>query len=207
MTVDVSSLVTNTGLCGASAGFDGMLDQLKLIEAELSSGIDLDASALQSSLGSSLSKLQSDLRALVPPLPTIETVSLQSELKELLRLPPASTEYLGKLTEITSTFGDALASAGQDISTIITNATSALTTGGDLCSQIPNFESAGTEVVEKATNVLQAQTNSLKEEVSSIGDIDISKEITEIRSKADTAINTALSYWNNPVSVTENAIT
>ena len=83
MTVDVSSLVTNTGLCGASAGFDGMLDQLKLIEAELSSGIDLDASALQSSLSSSLNKLQSDLRSLVPELPSVETVNLQSELNSL----------------------------------------------------------------------------------------------------------------------------
>ena len=207
MTVDVSSLVTNTGLCGASAGFDGMLDQLKLIEAELSSSIDLDASALQSSLSSSLNKLQSDLRSLVPELPSVPTVNLQSELKELLRLSPVSTEYIAKLSQITSTFGDSLSAAGQDISTIITNATTALTTGGDLCSQIPNFESTGTEVVERATNVLQAQTNSLKEEVSSMGDIDISKEITEIKNQADTAINTALSYWNNPVSVTENAIT
>ena len=42
-TVDVTSLVPDTGLCGASAGFDGLLSKLKTIESDLLANIDMDA--------------------------------------------------------------------------------------------------------------------------------------------------------------------
>ena len=203
-TVDVSSLVPDTGLCGASAGFDGVLSKLKTIEADLLANIDMDASALKAKFEADLQGLETDLRALMPKLDLeLPTVSLQTEIKKLLSAVPASPDYLGKLTELTSTFGDALTKAGKDLNTIVNDAVGALSGAGgiDICSQIPNFESAGTEVLEKAQNSLQAQIPSLKEELSAIGDIDVASKITDMQTEMETAANTAMAAWTSPASV------
>ena len=104
MAIDVSNLISDTGLCGASAGFDGLLSKLKNIESDLLANIDLDASALKAKFEVDLLDLETDLRALMPKLDLeLPTVSLQTEIKKLLSAVPASPDYLGKLTELTST--------------------------------------------------------------------------------------------------------
>ena len=204
MAIDVSNLISDTGLCGASVGFDSVLSQLTLIEDQLLAGIDLDASALKAQLESSLQLLDTDLRSLVPKLPDLPTVSLQSEIKQLLVIPPTSSLYLEKLSSITSTFGDALAAAGQDLNSIVSDAVGALSGGVDLCSKIPNFEAVGTEVVEKATNSLQAQIPAIKEELSKINDEENAQKITDMKKQLETETESAMAFWTSPASVLDS---
>tara|TARA_Y100001963_G_scaffold158331_1_gene257570 strand:+ start:2204 stop:2980 length:777 start_codon:yes stop_codon:yes gene_type:complete len=200
--VDVSSLISDTGLCGASAGFDGLLSKLKTIEADLLANIDLDASALKAKFEVDLLDLETDLRALIPKLDLeLPTISLQKEFKQLLAMSPASGDYLSKLTEINSTFGSALSKAGQDLNSLLTSSISGLGGGVDLCSQIPNFESKGKEVLEKAQNSLQAQIPAIKEELSKINDEEIATKITDMKEQLETDGNSAMAFWTSPASV------
>ena len=127
----------------------------------------------------------------------------EDRIKELETRIKHLEDYLGKLTELTSTFGDALTKAGKDLNTIVNDAVGALSGAGgiDICSQIPNFESAGTEVLEKAQNSLQAQIPSIKEELSAIGDIDVASKLTDMQTEMETATNTAMAAWTSPASV------
>lgn len=201
---DVSSLVTNTSLCGANLGLDGYLSQLKLIEADLLSGVDLDASALRTQLEASLNQLDLDLRKFVPELPSFPTLSLQSELKNLLNLSPTSSLYTAKLLEITNSFGAALTTAGQDLNTIVLNSIGALQGGTDICSMIPNFEAVGSTITEKAPNILQAAKDATKEIPSELGDVEVETAIAEMNAAAETVTNTALAFFKSPASVMDS---
>ena len=189
-------------LCGASPDFNKLMSQFDTIKSEIVGGLDVDASALASTLNTSLTQLESDLRAMVPSLPTLPAVNFQAEVASLATLPTGSTAYINKLATITSQFGSAL----PDISGAITSAISAVTAGGDVCGALPNLElpSGATEALEKAKNSLQATAPALEELAQSFSDdvsVDedgaiygdafsrdtLSSEITSLKSSLETA--------------------
>ena len=193
---------TAPNLCGASPNFNKLMSQFDAIKSELLSGIDVDASTLASTLSASLTQLETDLRAMIPSLPTLPAVNFQAEVTSLATLPVGSTAYINKLAQLTTQFGEAL----PDINDAITSAIAAITAGGDVCGVLPNLElpSGATEAIEKAKNTLQATAPALEELAQSFSDdvsVDedgaiygdsysrdtLSSEITSLKSSLETA--------------------
>ena len=131
---------TTPNLCGASEQFNKLDGQFASIKDELQEQLEGEIDALKSELTSSLSVLEADIKGLIPELPDIPDISLISEVQNLLALPAGSSASLNALTSLTSQFGAGLAAAGQDLDSLISSASSALSGGIDLCGgTIPNF--------------------------------------------------------------------
>ncbi len=189
-------------LCGASPDFNKLMSQFDNIKSELTSGLDVDASTLASTLNTSLTQLETDLRAMVPSLPTLPAVNFQAEVASLANLSTGSIEYINKLAQLTTQFGSSL----PDIEGAITSAIAAVTAGGDVCGVLPNLElpSGAAEAVEKAKNSIQATAAALEEQAQSFStDVSVdevgalygdqfsrdtlSSEITSLKSSLETA--------------------
>jgi len=131
---------TTPNLCGASEQFNKLAGQFASIKDELQGQLEGEIDALKSELTSSLSVLEADIKGLIPELPDIPDISLISEVQNFLALPAGSSASLNALTSLTSQFGAGLAAAGQDLDSLISSASSALSGGIDLCGgTIPNF--------------------------------------------------------------------
>ena len=189
-------------LCGANPDFNKLMSQFDTIKAEILSGLDVDASTLASTLNASLTQLETDLRAMVPSLPTLPGVNFQAEVASLATLSTGSTAYINKLAQLTTQFGEAL----PDITCAINSALAAVTAGGDVCGSLPNLElpNGASEAIEKAKNTLQATAPALEELAQSFSDdvsVDedgaiygdsysrdtLSSEITSLKSSLETA--------------------
>ena len=175
---------TAPNLCGASPNFNKLMSQFDAIKSELLSGIDVDASTLASTLSASLTQLETDLRAMIPSLPTLPAVNFQAEVTSLATLPVGSTAYINKLAQLTTQFGEAL----PDINDAITSAIAAITAGGDVCGVLPNLElpSGATEAIEKAKNTLQATAPALVEVAQSFS--------------SDTTVNDAIAIYGDAIA-------
>ena len=189
-------------LCGANPDFNKLMSQFDTIKAEILSGLDVDASTLASTLNASLTQLETDLRAMVPSLPTLPGVNFQAEVASLATLSTGSTAYINKLAQLTTQFGEAL----PDITGAINSALAAVTAGGDVCCSLPNPElpNGASEAIEKAKNTLQATAPALEELAQSFSDdvsVDedgaiygdsysrdtLSSEITSLKASLETA--------------------
>jgi len=125
-------------LCGANESLNNILsaqdDMKKTLKSSIAGG--LDASALATAVGANLDTLKANITGLLPELPTIPDINLQSELTSLLALPIGSVQYLSKLASLRTQFGDALSLQGFDFDSLIPD----LVSGGvDVCSGIPNL--------------------------------------------------------------------
>ena len=193
-------------ICGANLNFDSLLSSITSLETDLLSGIAKDALALKAELEASLTSLVSDLRSMVPELPTIPSISLQTDIQALLGMAPNSSEYLTKLASLKTNFEDGLIAAGQNLLGLISGGADALLGGLDPCGVIPNFEmDALGGVVEKAQNVLQADIGVVKEALSEIADSDIEDLVAEIMEKEGALIAAASTYATSPASVVSSA--
>ncbi len=189
-------------LCGASPDFNKLMNQFDTIKSEIVSGLDVDASTLANTLNTSLTQLETDLRAMVPSLPSLPAVNFQAEVASLATIPTGSLGYINKLAQLTTQFGSSL----PDIEGAITSAIGAVTAGGDVCGGLPNLElpSGATEAVEKAKNSIQATAAALEEQAQSFStDVSVdevgalygdqfsrdtlSSEITSLKSSLETA--------------------
>ena len=166
---------TIPNLCGASPELDDTLTKLEDLESEITSQIDAAASVAAAAASGKVTTMKAALDGLALDLPELPPLNLQAELTSLLALPKTNIgevlAYTSKLANIETNFGSELTSSGKSLTTLVTDATSALSGGGDLCAAVPNFEKAadgGTPAVEKAAAVLQASVPPLAEELSKI---------------------------------------
>lgn len=106
----------------------------KTLKSSIAGG--LDASALATAVGANLDTLKANITGLLPELPTIPDINLQSELTSLLALPIGSAQYLSKLASLRTQFGDALSLQGFDFDSLIPDLVSGEI---DVCSGIPNL--------------------------------------------------------------------
>jgi hypothetical protein len=166
---------TIPNLCGASPELDDTLTKLEDLESEITSQIDAPASVAAAAAAGKVTTMKAALDDLALDLPELPPLNLQAELTSLLALPKTNLgevlAYTSKLANIETNFGPELTSSGKSLTTLVSDATSALSGGGDLCAAVPNFEKAadgGTPAVEKAAAVLQASVPPLAEELSKI---------------------------------------
>jgi hypothetical protein len=125
-------------LCGANQSLNNILsaqdDMKKTLKSSITGG--LDASALATAVGANLDTLKANITGLLPELPTIPDINLQSELTSLLALPVGSAQYLSKLASLRTQFGDALSLQGFDFDSLIPDLVSGEI---DVCSSVPNL--------------------------------------------------------------------
>ena len=158
-------------LAGASAAFNSYATKLESIKDNMLSGLEAEASALAGTLSTELSELSSSLRDMMPAVPTIPDVNLQSKLTSLAGFTPGSDQYNSLLSDVTSSFGSALTTGGYSLDSLVTSATDSVGLGETLSGVVPNFAIAAdglSGAIEKANAVLQATEDSVTEEASTI---------------------------------------
>ena len=158
-------------LAGASAAFNSYATKLESIKDNMLSGLEAEASALAGTLSTELSELTSSLRDMMPAVPTIPDVNLQSKLTSLAGFTPGSDQHNSLLSDITSSFDSALTAGGYSLDSLVTSATDSVGLGETLSGVVPNFAIAAdglSDAIEKANAVLQATEDSVTEEASTI---------------------------------------
>lgn len=182
-------------LCGANQSLNNILSAQDDMKNTLKNSITggLDASALTSAVGANLDTLKANITGILPELPTIPDINLQSELTSLLALPVGGALYLSKLASLRSQFGDALSLQGFDFDSLIPD----LVSGNlDVCSGVPNLtlpSGAGTPIL-KVQNLPLPDVKPAEELIAEVKEMsfdmaDVSEEVLEnLRSTFPTTI-------------------
>jgi hypothetical protein len=193
-------------LCGASPEFNAIQTKFESMMTSAIDGLEVDASALKATLDTDVTSLVSDLKAMIPDLPALPDINLQAQLTSLSGLTPGSGQHNTLLADLTTKFGSALTAGGFSLDTLVSDAASALTGGGNLCAAVPNFEvpAIGGDAVEKAIGVLQPALDSVKEEVSvQLANVDF----TAAKTAVETAVKKMQTEVSTDVDVVPNTIT
>ena len=183
-------------LAGASLEFNEVLGKFDSIKSEVVAGLELDASALAATLNTSvLGDLTSKLKNLVPELPELPNVNLQSEMSSLLDIDQGTLagqlEFATKQAELKTKFGEGLTAGGFDLDTLVTSADSAQTAALTATSNLTSATSALASAKETATSSLDTAFDaSLKYDRSNIPNpTAIVNDLTNASSSAISAIS------------------
>ena len=183
-------------LAGASSEFNEVLGKFDSIKGEVVAGLELDASALAATLNTSvLGDLTSKLKNLVPELPELPNVNLQSEMSSLLDIDQGTLagqlEFATKQAELKTKFGEGLTAGGFDLDTLVTSAESAQTAALTATSNLTSATSALASAKETATSSLDTAFDaSLKYDRSNIPNpTAIVNDLTNASSSAISAIS------------------
>jgi hypothetical protein len=157
---------TTANLPGANAAFNTARDKFSTIKDTLKSNMEVDASALTSTLSADLLDFGDKLKTMIPELPDLPDINLQAELTSLQSL--ASSSRTIALASLKSKFGSGLSAQGIELDDLVSKATDAFEAGKKISAEIPNFTipAAGGDVVEKAKEVLQADDDDIEEILS-----------------------------------------
>jgi len=197
-------------LPGASDIYNKIASKVDSIEKDVMSKLEVDASVLAGSLTTDLTDLKAKTGDMIPELPSLPAVNLQSEITSLAALSPGSGEYTAKIASITTSFGSAISAGGYNLDSIVSDGASALAGDtGSLAAAIPNMElpSGATEAIELAKASLLPDKDAVKEAASTFstdetvdelkgifGDVyatnTFDASVTALASAAETAVNT-----------------
>ena len=186
-------------LCGANESLNNILSAQDNMKKTLKSSITggLDASALATAVGANLDTLKANITGLLPELPTIPDINLQSELTSLLALPVGSAQYLSKLASLRTQFGDALSLQGFDFDSLIPNLVSGEI---DVCSGIPNLSlpsGAGTPILKvqnlpvpdfKPSEELIAEVKEMSLDVAQLSEDELNTALDNLKATFPTTI-------------------
>ena len=160
---------TTPNLAGASEAFNGYAKKLDAVKDSMLAGLEVDASALASTMSADLTSLTTELRDFMPELPALPDINLQAGLTSLSALSVGSDKHTALLNDITSNFGSALSAGGFSLDTLVSNASTAVGAGNALSGIVPNFVKTAdglTDAFQISDAVKQATENSIKETVS-----------------------------------------
>ena len=171
-------------LCGASPDLNGALDEINKLKDKLTANIDVDASALKADLETGLADLKGAFDKLEVELPEVPNVNFQAEITSLINDIDKTTieglvAFNAKLEQLETDFGNTLKEKGLTLDSLVTDATTKLSTGGNVCDLAPNIEIP-------AANSGSGVTTEEKEERGSGTSITISetpKEIVSVQGK------------------------
>ena len=142
-------------LCGANPELNNALSKLDDLKNNITSKIDSAASEAAAAFETGLADVKAGLDGLALDLPEVPDVNFQSELTGLINDIDKTTiqglaAFNTKLAQLELDFGDTLKEKGLALDSLITDATSKLSSGGNLCELAPNIEipagSSGTGV-------------------------------------------------------------
>ena len=161
-------------LCGANPELNNALSKIDDLKNNITSKIDSVASEAAAAFETGLADVKAGLDGLALDLPEVPDVNFQSELTGLINDIDKTTiqglaAFNTKLAQLELDFGDTLKEKGLTLDSLITDATSKLSGGGNICDLVPNIELPADGVVkEKPVEAKQAATPPEAEEFSSI---------------------------------------
>ena len=146
-----------TGIEGRNQKLLQLQTKFEALMKSAKDGLEIDASDIAATASTDITAAVGELRTLTPKLPDLPNVNLQAQLSGLSGLTAGLPQHTQLLADITTKFGDALATSGFSLDTLVSDALSAVTAGTSLSASIPNFElpSVG-DPFQKAIEVLQA---------------------------------------------------
>jgi len=184
---------TNLNLEGVNEKLNKALTDAKALKDNLLASAGEDAGTILASLESKVSDLQSSFADMIPDLPTIPNISMQSEFSQLANFDITSLQYPSQVANIISQFGTAMKDKGLDIESLAEQ----IQSGGDVGDLLPNLQLPDGEIipVELPAEVSLPSTESVSEAVSKTNKAGVSlatKEIEVITDEVDGATKTTL---------------
>ena len=157
---------TNLNLEGANEKLNKALTDAKALKDNLLASAGGDASTILASLESKVSDLQSSFADMIPELPTIPNINMQSEFATLSKLNITSPQYPSQIANITSQFGPAMKAKGLDIESLARQ----ILAGGSIGDLLPNLQLPDGELVpvELPAEVTLPSKESVKEETPKV---------------------------------------
>ena len=184
--------IFTANLAGANELFNGLISKLNSVKSSMEAGLESDPSTLASTLGGDFTSLTSALRSIMPSIPAVPNINLQSGLTSLSGLVEGSARHKALLNDITSNFKTELSAAGFDLDTLVTTAREAVDLEKTLSGIVPNFVKAAdglTAPFQIAAAVKQATSNSVADLTSTFAGNDLLKaHISEIESQIKIAL-------------------
>ena len=184
--------IFTANLAGASGPFNDLVRRFIGIREVMEAGLESDPSTLASTLGGDFTSLTSALRSIMPSIPAVPNINLQSGLTSLSGLVEGSARHKALLNDITSNFKTELSAAGFDLDTLVTTAREAVDLEKTLSGIVPNFVKAAdglTAPFQIAAAVKQATSNSVADLTSTFAGNDLLKaHISEIESQIKIAL-------------------
>ena len=157
---------TNLNLEGANEKLNKALTDAKALKDNLLASAGGDASTILASLESKVSDLQNSFADMIPELPTIPNINMQSEFAQLTNFDITSPQYPAQIANITSKFGPAMKAKGLDIESLAEQ----IQSGGDVGDLLPNLQLPDGETipVELSAEVSLASTEAVEEIISKV---------------------------------------
>tara|TARA_Y100000034_G_scaffold127388_1_gene180103 strand:- start:67 stop:1431 length:1365 start_codon:yes stop_codon:yes gene_type:complete len=184
-----------TGIEGRNQKLLELQTKFETLMKSAKDGLEVDASTLAATAKADITAAVSELRNLTPKLPELPNVNLQSQLSSLSGIAAGLPQHTQLLADITTKFGDALATSGFSLDTLVSDAFSAVTAGTSLSAKIPNFEvpAAGGDVIQKAIEVLQAnpiKPEDLEDIAEKVSDLVESPNFIALKAELETTAET-----------------
>ncbi len=172
-------------LCGASPELNAASLKIESLENEITAKLDAAASDAAAAFNTALTDVKAGLDGLALDLPEVPNVNFQSELTSLINDIDKTTiegiaAFNNKLAELEKDFGNTLKEKGLGLDKLVTDATSKLATGGDVCALAPNIE------IPAANSGTGVTTEEVEDRVSNAATLTLSKtpkEILEVQGK------------------------
>ena len=157
---------TNLNLEGANEKLNKALTDAKALKDNLLASAGGDASTILSSLESKVSDLQNSFADMIPELPTIPNINMQSEFAQLANFDITSPQYPAQIANITSKFGPAMKAKGLDIESLAEQ----IQSGGDVGDLLPNLQLPDGEIipVELSAEVSLPSIEAVEEIISKV---------------------------------------
>ena len=128
-------------LCGASPELNDVLSKLADAKADAKAKLDEAASTAAAAFGEAqneLAGLKDKLQSI--EIPTLPKLNLQAEIAGLASQIPGTPSFISALAKIKTEFEDDIKAAGLELDSLVSDATKAISGGGDVCALVPNLE-------------------------------------------------------------------
>ena len=130
------AVFSNINLEGANEKLNIALTDAKALKDSLLANHGGDASTILASVESKVSNLVSSFADMIPELPTIPNISMQSEFATLTNFDIGTPQYQSQVANITAQFGTAMKDKGLDIESLAGQ----VQAGGDIGELLPNLQ-------------------------------------------------------------------
>ena len=155
---------TTANLQGANEKLNKSLNDAKALKDSLLANHGGDASTILASLQSKVTDLVSSFADMIPELPSIPNINMQSEFSQLANFDIGTPQYQSQVASITAQFGTAMNAKGLDIESLA----SQIQAGGDAGALLPNLQIPDGEIIpiELPAEVSLPSVEAVEEKIS-----------------------------------------
>ena len=172
-------------LCGANPELNNALSKLDDLKNDIASKLDSTASEAAAAFETGLANVKAGLDGLALDLPEIPPINFQSELTSVINDIDRTTvqgiaAFNAKLATLELDFGDTLKEKGLTLDSLITESTTKLSGGGNICDLVPNID------IPAGNSGTGVTTEEVEERVSNAATLTLTqtpKEILEVQGR------------------------